>query len=87
MLENLNNFKGAEFKQGIFEMLQVCMKNYSDQLRNKLRPNCDKIINMLHNQDNLAKPLAEFVGLVTLRQDIHLANEIIKQVMRQIKSN
>jgi len=32
-----------------------------------LNQNSAKIINLLYNQDNLAKPLSEFVGLVARR--------------------
>lgn len=63
------------------------MQHYGDQIRYMLQQNSQKIINMLHNLDNLAKPLAEFVGLVTQRQDHQLAHAIIKDLTHQIYNN
>jgi len=37
---------------------------------------------MLYNQDNLAKPLSEFVGMVAQKQDNQLANEIIRDLTK-----
>jgi hypothetical protein len=52
-----------------------------------LNQNTTKIINLLYNQDNLAKPLSEFVGLVADRQDNSLANEIIRDLTKEIFHN
>ena len=49
-----------------------------------LKENATKIINLLHNVDNLAKPLAEFVGLVAQKQDSSLANEILTDILKDI---
>ena len=43
-----------------------------------------KIIDLLYNQENLATPMAEFVGLVVQRQGPQIANEIIKDLTKQI---
>jgi len=33
MLENLGQFKGEDYKQNIFDILQICMQNYGEQMR------------------------------------------------------
>ena len=45
------------------------MQQYGSELKYMLNQNTAKIISLLFNYDNLAKPLAEFVGLVAERQD------------------
>ena len=46
--------------------------------------NTTKIIELLYNQDNLAKNLAEFVSLVVTRQGPDIVNNIIREMTRQI---
>jgi hypothetical protein len=43
------------------------MQKYGSEIKYMLNQNTTKIINLLYNQDNLAKPLSEFVGLVAER--------------------
>ena len=82
LLENLNSLKNTDLKHNIFEILQKCMESYGDQIRYMLNQNSTKIINMLYNQDNLAKPLSEFGGIVAQKQDNQLANEIIRDLTK-----
>ena len=65
----------------------MCMQNYGEQLRYLISRNSEKIINILYNQENLAKPLSEFVGMVTQRQDNQMANTIIRELTQQLKNN
>ena len=67
--------------------MQKCMQNYGSEIKYMLNQNTTKIINLLYNQDNLAKPLSEFVGLVAERQDNSLANEIIRDLTKEIFHN
>jgi hypothetical protein len=53
------------------------MQNYGSD---KLNASSTKIINLLYNQENLAKPLAQLVGFGVQRADNPLANEIIKEL-------
>jgi len=46
--------------------------------------NVGKIIDLLYQQDNLAAPMAEFVGLVVQRQGKQIADEIIRDLTKQI---
>ena len=47
-----------------------------------------KIINLLYAQDGLAKPLSEFVGIVSgPNAENQLANEIIRELTKQIFHN
>lgn len=87
MLENLNSFKNSDLKPNIFDILQRCMELYGDQCKYMLNQNSTKIINMLYNQDNLAKPLAEFVGLVGKKADNQLPTEVIRDLTKQIFHN
>ena len=45
------------------------MFSYGSEMKYMLNQNTSKIIHLLYTQDNLAKPLSEFVGLVAERQD------------------
>ena len=69
MLQNASNIKNAEIKNFLFEILQKCMEKYGSELKYMLNQNTAKIISLLFNHDNLAKPLAEFVGLVAEKQN------------------
>jgi hypothetical protein len=64
MVENPNIIKQNETKQLIFNILQKCIEKYGSSMKYMLNQNSTKIINMLYNQESLAKPLSEFVGLV-----------------------
>lgn len=69
MLENPANIKNTEIKNLLFDQMQKCMQLYGSEIKNMLIQNTAKIINLLYTQDNLAKPLSEFVGIVAERQD------------------
>jgi ABC-type multidrug transport system ATPase subunit len=56
--------KTNDKKQLIFNILQKCIEKYGSSMKYMLNKNSTKIINMLYNQESLAKPLSEFVGLV-----------------------
>lgn len=43
------------------------MSKYGADMKYMLSQNTTKIINLLYNQENLAKPLSEFVGIVAER--------------------
>lgn len=50
--------------------------------------NADRVIRLLYAQDNLAKPLSEFVGLMNSQtQENQLASEIIRDLTKQIFHN
>lgn len=87
MLENPNNIKNQEIKNILFDMMQKCMQKFGGEMKYMLTQNTQKIIHLLYNQDNLAKPLSEFVGLVADRQDNTLANEIIRDLTKEIFHN
>jgi DNA-directed RNA polymerase specialized sigma subunit len=40
------------------------MKNYGKEMKYMLNRNTQKIIHLLYYQEDVAKPIAEFVGLV-----------------------
>jgi hypothetical protein len=44
--------------------------------------NIQKIIDLLYNQDNMAKPMAQFVGLVVERQGTQIASDIIRDLTK-----
>jgi len=69
MLENPNNIKNVEIKTSLFDLMQKCMEKYGNEMKYMLGQNSSKIIHLLYTQDNLSKPLSEFVGLVADRQD------------------
>ena len=82
------NLKNLELKTAVFELLEKCLRNYKDQLRYIMGQNSQKIINLLYSQEGMAKPLSEFVGSVTTaNQENILANEIIKDLTKQIFHN
>jgi len=74
----------ADFKQTLFDILQICMDKYGKNIRYMQSNNIQKIIDLLYNQDNMAKPMAEFVGLVVERQGPQIANDIIRDLTKQI---
>jgi len=86
-LENPNTIKNQELKNQLFDMMQKCMTKFGSQMKYMLGQNTSKIIHLLYTQDNLAKPLSEFVGLVAERQDNQLANEIIRDLTKEIFHN
>lgn len=49
-----------------------------------LNRNTQKIISLLYYQEDVAKPIAEFVGLVCNKQDSGLATELIKELTETI---
>jgi hypothetical protein len=77
LLENKNILKNDHIKMSLFSIIQKCMQSYGSD---KLNASSTKIINLLYNQENLAKPLAQLVGLGVQRADNPLANEIIKEL-------
>lgn len=87
MLESISQFKGQDFKQSIFEILEICIMNQGDQMSDILKNSSTMINNLIYNQDNMAKPLSEFVGIVTQRQGDKFANMIIDDLTYQIKTN
>lgn len=87
MLENPSVIKNNELKQTLFDLMQICLQKYGSQLKYMLSQNTTKVINLLYTQENIAKPLAEFVGIVVSRQDPTLANEIIRDLTKEIFHN
>ena len=81
---NQAHTKVADFKQVLFDMLQLCMEKYGSVIKYMQSQNNTKIIELLYNQENLAQNLAEFVGLVIKRQGPQIANDIIRDLTRQI---
>ena len=63
-----NNSKVADYKALIFDLLQQTMQKYGDSIKHSQMSNVGKIIDLLYQQENLATPMAEFVGLVVERQ-------------------
>lgn len=60
------------------------MDKYGDSIKYMQNNNISKIIDLLYNQDNMAKPMAEFVGLVVERQGNQIASEIIRDLTKSI---
>lgn len=60
------------------------MDKYGKNFKYLISSNIQKIIDLLYNQDNMAPPMAEFVGLVVERQGPLIANEIIRDLTKQI---
>jgi hypothetical protein len=87
MLENPVVIKNVELKESIFEMIQKCSSKYGGQMEYMLTLNTSKIINLLYNHDNMAKPLSQLVGLVVQKQDSALANEVIRDLTKKIFHN
>jgi len=79
-----HNSKAVELKDVIFEVLQTCMSEYGDKIKYMQSRHNQKIIDLLYNQENLATPLAEFVGLVVERDGPTIANDIIRDLTKQI---
>jgi hypothetical protein len=48
-------------------MMHLCISNYGGESKFMFTKNSSKILKMLYNQEELAKPLIEFVGLVADR--------------------
>ena len=84
VLENKNFIKEENIKHYIFDILQKCMKNYGKEMKYMMNRNTQKIIHLLYYQDDVAKPIAEFVGLVCQKQDNSLATELIKELTEGI---
>ena len=75
--------KNSDIKESVFRLLEQCLQRYKDELKYIMGQNAQKIINLLHAQDNLAKPLSEFVGLMTTAQgENQLANEVIRALTK-----
>lgn len=85
MVECEANIKNTDVKNSIFEMLEQCLKLYKDELKYIMSENATKIINLLYMQENMAKPMAEFVGLCAPPlEENQLADEIIRELTKQI---
>lgn len=88
MIECPLNLKQPDLKESVFRLLEQCLQRYKDELKYIMSQNAGKVINLLYAQDNLAKPLSEFVGLMnTPTQENPLANEIIRELTKQIFHN
>ena len=61
------------------------MQKYGSEIKYMQNHNNKKIIELLYNQENISKNLAEFVGLVVDRtKSPQIANDIIRDLTRQI---
>jgi hypothetical protein len=58
------------------------MQKYGDSIKHSQMSNVGKIIDLLYQQENLATPMAEFVGLVVERQGKQIADEIIRDLTK-----
>jgi|LakMenEpi03Aug12_release.lakeMendotaPanAssembly.Ray.scaffolds.fasta_scaffold239995_2 hypothetical protein len=67
LLEHSQANKQSDFKQILFDILQISMDKYGKNNKYMLSQNITKIIDLLYNQENMATPMAEFVGLVVER--------------------
>lgn len=88
MIECPQTLKSADIKESVFRLLEQCLQRYKDELKYIMGQNASRIINLLYAQDNLAKPLSEFVGLMnTQSQENPLASAIIADLTKQIFHN
>ena len=68
-------------------MMSRCIEKATGNIKDIQIQNTTNIIDLLYNQDNLAAPLAEFVGLVAETQGPDLANVIIRDLTKSIFHN
>ena len=82
---NQSSTKVEDNKEVLFDMLQTCMSTFGGEIKNMMNTFIQTIIDLLYNQENLAKDMAKFVALVVQRQgDSKFASDIIRDLTKQI---
>ena len=65
-------------------MMTKCIEKFGGEVKRMQSANSNHIMNLLYNQENLAKPLAQFVSLVTETVGNQMANDVIRDLTNHI---